>query len=100
VRKGDFDNTADQPASMHHRIWRLVNTKEGVYTTQVLNVCAKNCEPFAIQLTDTIKLTLFLYQNKSAQDAPKHYQPRKANTSKMNREKMQPKSFHLFIENN
>jgi hypothetical protein len=85
---------------MHHCIRRLVSTEEGAHTTQVLDVFAEDCEPFAIQFIDMIELMLFLYQNKSTQDAPKHYQPWKVDASRMNRKEMQGKSFHLFIENN
>ncbi len=87
-----------QPASTHHRMWRSASIQKGVDTTQVLDIFAKDCEPFATQLIDTIELTFFIYQNKSAQDASKHYQPQKVDTSKMNREEMQGKSFHLFQE--
>jgi hypothetical protein len=46
---------------MHHHMWWSVSTNEGANTTQVLNVFAEDCEPFTIQFTDTIELTLFIY---------------------------------------
>jgi hypothetical protein len=40
-------------------MWQLASTKEGVNTTQVLDVFAKDCEPFTIQLTNTNRVDTF-----------------------------------------
>jgi hypothetical protein len=66
------NHTVDQPTSMHRHTWRSASTKEGAHTTpNTLDIFAEDCEPFTIQFTDTTEWTLFMYQNKNAQDTPK-----------------------------
>jgi t-SNARE complex subunit (syntaxin) len=84
------NHTVGQLASMHHHVWRSVSTREGANITQVLDIFVEDYEPFTIyNLQIQTELTLFIYQNKSAQDAPKHYQPWKAHTFEMSRKEMQ-----------
>ncbi len=67
----------------------LLKLKARLEKTSFTTMGVTKNKPFAIQLTDTIELTFLLYQNKSAQDAPKHYQPQKTYTSRMNKKEMQ-----------